>query len=964
MKTLHGLDYSLKIKNTIIDHIKQAKNNPFTNYYFIVDDPLYFEEAFFKYTDTLFNISIITYNDLIKKLIQHYQLYSYQELNKLEKILITKQLIEQTNNLFNTHNKMSLIDELINIFDLFYLEGLKIPSLDHLPALAKQKLITIIELYEQLITSLPKNKCYKYEELLFDQIDDTINDNHYIFISESIFKQHRYQLINQLSKHSDVTVLINDQNDSRELNKPFNHYHSANKTVFTNDDPYLNHLNNYLFSLQAPKYPNNTPIHTIIQTTPKAQIESVVLNIYQDIVDNQRHYHDYAIYYPNQEYLTLLVNTLNDFNIPHNINKTLVFKELEACLLWIKYCLDQNDEDLLNLLDTKVFNKYNDFNYLDTIKKNYLEKGYLDDPFSDHYRFDNAKTLTDFSAIMITFINQEITFSPNQVLLVNFFTNLTSLQPFTLDEFYCLVDQLKPSLKDNIKPCNDHLYLLNYDQCYSGILDCKRTYLVGINETIVPKQSKDTGILLDQDYQTLNLPDLNYHIAREQNNILKVLNSQREFIAICFSNATIDGQPLLKSSLYNQLKEMFMITNIDINNDYLHSSLKTNLYRHGGKDNKQVVLNTMIDRYIQSNNQPDKLTVPLFSNHLSASKLETYNGCPYKYLNQYGLKLYPFKQPLFQINEIGTIVHYVLEKTKSLFIDNITANKADIDNLTALIDKYVDQYLNDHELNERLNYGTNKYIIKMIKHDLVNTIIVLINQMKASDFKIISTEEDIYQKFSDFNLSGIVDRVDQYDQYLKIIDYKSSNKDLDLSLAMQGFNIQMLLYLNALTKQKKLDKGALLYFNTKKRILASTLKINENEKSENFFKLYKMNGYVNEAVVEEIDNHIDKDSAIIKAKFVKKDDCYKGNILSSFSFERLIDYVCYHIENLYRELASGNIAIMPKGSDDTVTHTKVNPCTYCNYRSLCNFDVFYNEYSLVDSSNLEHLIKEDSDNAN
>ena len=35
MKTLHGLDYSLKIKNTIINHINQAQKNPFINYYFI-----------------------------------------------------------------------------------------------------------------------------------------------------------------------------------------------------------------------------------------------------------------------------------------------------------------------------------------------------------------------------------------------------------------------------------------------------------------------------------------------------------------------------------------------------------------------------------------------------------------------------------------------------------------------------------------------------------------------------------------------------------------------------------------------------------------------------------------------------------------------------------------------------------------------------------------------------------------
>ena len=36
MKTLHGLDYSLKIKNTIINHINQAQKNPFINYYFML----------------------------------------------------------------------------------------------------------------------------------------------------------------------------------------------------------------------------------------------------------------------------------------------------------------------------------------------------------------------------------------------------------------------------------------------------------------------------------------------------------------------------------------------------------------------------------------------------------------------------------------------------------------------------------------------------------------------------------------------------------------------------------------------------------------------------------------------------------------------------------------------------------------------------------------------------------------
>ena len=168
MKTYCGLEYSSKIKTTIINTINEAKENIFSNYLFIVDDPLFFEEAFFKYTDTLFNIQIINYQDLIKQLINNYQLHKYEKLTKLDKILITKKLIESSDNIFNNNNKMDLIYELINIFDLFYLEDITTSSLDNLSSLSKQKLATILTLYNTLIKNIPQNKCYQYEELLLD----------------------------------------------------------------------------------------------------------------------------------------------------------------------------------------------------------------------------------------------------------------------------------------------------------------------------------------------------------------------------------------------------------------------------------------------------------------------------------------------------------------------------------------------------------------------------------------------------------------------------------------------------------------------------------------------------------------------------------------------------------------------------------------------------------------------------
>ena len=45
---------------------------------------------------------------------------------------------------------------------------------------------------------------------------------------------------------------------------------------------------------------------------------------------------------------------------------------MDACLLWLKYCCNNDNNDLLDLLDTKIINGFIDYNYLDMIKKRYI----------------------------------------------------------------------------------------------------------------------------------------------------------------------------------------------------------------------------------------------------------------------------------------------------------------------------------------------------------------------------------------------------------------------------------------------------------------------------------------------------------------------------------------------------------------------------------------------------------------
>ena len=72
----------------------------------------------------------------------------------------------KTNNLFNTDNKMELIYELIEIFDLFHLEQIEYSQIN-LPSASKEKITAIINLYQSLNKNIPQHKYYILNRSMF-----------------------------------------------------------------------------------------------------------------------------------------------------------------------------------------------------------------------------------------------------------------------------------------------------------------------------------------------------------------------------------------------------------------------------------------------------------------------------------------------------------------------------------------------------------------------------------------------------------------------------------------------------------------------------------------------------------------------------------------------------------------------------------------------------------------------------
>ena len=149
------------------------------------------------------------------------------------------------------------------------------------------------------------------------------------------------------------------------------------------------------------------------------------------------------------------------------------------------------------------------------------------------------------------------------------------------------------------------------------------------------------------------------------------------------------------------------------------------------------------------------------------SQIETYNKCPFLYFVQYGLKVYPQKDKKLLPHEIGNLIHDVLYHC-------IDSNQ----NIHDCISHYVLQH---DDFKQKIDASSvHQYFIEQLEKDLEITLMILKRQLNISSFEIKSKEQNISHQISHLQFKGIVDKSDEYQNHIAIIDYKSSAKDIDL----------------------------------------------------------------------------------------------------------------------------------------------------------------------------------------
>lgn len=314
---------------------------------------------------------------------------------------------------------------------------------------------------------------------------------------------------------------------------------------------------------------------------------------------------------------------------------------------------------------------------------------------------------------------------------------------------------------------------------------------------------------------------------------------------------------------------------------------------------------------------------------LSASQIETFHKCAFSYFCRYGIGAKPILKAEIDAIRRGTLIHFFLEK----FINKHMKDYAGLDDteVSEEIEWIGYDYLNELGLQESDLSQQLQYIFTDVKNQIFFLIKDIINELSNSDFEPVACELHIDKNSEikplttafaggDVSVSGFVDRVDlaeiESENYVRIIDYKTNSKKFRLNDLLYGLNIQMLLYLYAIVKEKPYKIGGILYKPAKQLIV---------EAGEQEEIAIKSNGLLLRD--EKVIKAMDKTGNYISAGF-KKGILAEKDTATTQEFRVIFESIDKLIADMGNRLHGGLISAKPIKDDKT-------PCEYCEYRAIC-----------------------------
>lgn len=427
----------------------------------------------------------------------------------------------------------------------------------------------------------------------------------------------------------------------------------------------------------------------------------------------------------------------------------------------------------------------------------------------------------------------------------------------------------------------------------------------------------------------------------------------------------------------------------------------------------------------------------LFPHRVGATAVEKLSSCGFNFFAEYGLGIRERNQRSFNAARRGDAIHYVLEKIVSRYCGDMTKlcelRRADFQ---ALSRRYLTEYCEQETNNTFADDARSRFLFDNIANSAADVLISMqaefyargyrpkLFELSLDDFgcksfipddggeitdplpaaELYSDEDsapsDAVRAASDTNayietaplvisvdsslkvlITGRIDRVDMFTiedkTYVRAVDYKSSVHSFSLYNAVNGINIQMLLYLIALLDANKSNPTVNLCAGGLSYIPSNSSGAQTDENSA--FKLLAMNHHGSSLLVKDANTEKDledytefvlnriaesdgksellsaapeeltdtqlKEVEEYKAYLDKLRDAFrtdKFNCVDADKFEELRDNLTEMVRRKLEKLFDGSVDALPMRYKQTgvdidgksQSETK-NPCKYCRFGEIC-----------------------------
>ncbi len=385
---------------------------------------------------------------------------------------------------------------------------------------------------------------------------------------------------------------------------------------------------------------------------------------------------------------------------------------------------------------------------------------------------------------------------------------------------------------------------------------------------------------------------------------------------------------------------------------------------------------------------------------LSVSKIESYAGCPYEFFLRYILSLRERPERKIEYYDIGNILHRALEMTFEEIKDKHGNDwvSTDDETLVSIMDSFLDKAWEEADMKKfhdeedgktmetrrRLKALSERTIKTLRKHIRAGEMIPdRFEQSFTAEFEVCKPDGEMVPIY----LSGKIDRLDMKEEedriFIRVIDYKTSNKDFKPEEIREGTDIQLSVYTRIITeilqrenKDKKIIPAGMYFYHVNNpliepasgkqvtecggdEVMAADKKIDDalkmrgvsdmspnissEEKSEDGDYPHRfLNLHDRELVSPETGVVLKKSKTVpVSGKNGSIED--SSLVLETEDMFGIGDYSLIKMRTEAEKILAGKFAKNPVRYDSTGR----SKCEYCGYKSVCRFNAAAGEFRRV-----------------